>query len=139
MVVQQVSEIVTVGLNEQQCQKILKEEFKKHGVKKFWHPSKFRIGEDTLKNFGEPADQSLQIKDQDIFSIDVGPVIGDHEADFGQSYIFNPHLKADENLVRLNDDVILVWNETAKQWRHNSLTGKDLYHFADGFAKDLGY
>ncbi len=139
MVVQQVSEMVTVGLNEQQCQKILKEEFKKCGVKKFWHPSKFRIGEDTVKNFGESADQSLQIKEGDIFSIDVGPVIGDHEADFGQSFIFNPYLKADDELVSLNNAAMLIWNETAKQWRQNKLSGVSLYQFAVEFAKKLGY
>lgn len=59
---QMVEEIIAQvqpGMTEIEGQALIKEVFGKHGVQKNWHPSKFRIGPDTMKSFRELPDSSL--------------------------------------------------------------------------------
>lgn len=130
------------GDNEESIQKVIKNKFAFHGVEKFWHPSKFRIASDTLKTFKDLPDQNIKIKSGDLCFIDVGPIINDHEADFGRTFIFEPE-KLDPHDLNIKNKLIQanhkVFEQTSQVWKNKKLTGIELYHFAEQQAKELGY
>lgn len=130
---------VQTGFSEKDGQMLILEEFKKVGVKKFWHPSKFRIGPDTIKSFREFPDESIRMQSEDIFFLDVGPIIEDHEADYGKTFVFPRKGEVDKNLNSLADASFQVWQETAKQWQQVGLTGTSLFEFADKAAQSRGF
>lgn len=139
-VVDQIAANSTVGMNEAHGQALIKAEFQKIGITKFWHPSKFRIASETTKSFRELPNQETKLSNGDIFYIDVGPIIQEHEADYGKTFIFQEALQPVDHKIRsLSKDSIHVWNETAKAWKNDNLSGKKLYHYADACAKSLGY
>lgn len=56
------------------------------GARKHWHRRVVRSGPNTRLPFQAlPPDR--EIEDDDIVSIDLGPVFGEYEADFGRSYV----------------------------------------------------
>jgi len=133
------------GMREIDGQLLIKDEFRKAGVAKFWHPAKFRIGKDTLKSFRELPDPTLQISAGEIFFIDVGPIIDEHEADYGKTFVFedqdktSTQLSADTAVKKLAEATIEVWQETQRNWSQESLTGAALYAAAEKSAQKLGY
>lgn len=139
-IVQQIASKVVAGMTEVDGQKLIKAEFQSCGINKFWHPSKFRIGADTTKNFRDTSDGQSTLAAGDLFFIDVGPIIDLHEADFGKTFICDVELQPNDlQLTKLVQDSIHVWKETAAQWKQNNLTGKALYKYADDCAASLGY
>ena len=141
-VVEEIISSLQVGLAEEDVQKIIKIQFANHKITKFWHPSKFRIASDTLKSFKDLPDQNIKIKSGDICFIDVGPIIHDHEADFGRTFIFEPEklnaqdLNTKNKLIQANHK---VYELTVQAWKKDKLTGLALYQFAQKHASDLGY
>lgn len=128
---------VQSGMTEDDGQQLIKDEFKKENILKFWHPSKFRIASDTTKSFRELPDKNIRLQEGDIFFLDVGPVINDHEADYGETFIFKK--TADDTLSNLAEGSKRVWIETANFWKSNHVSGEALYAHAGTYAKSLGY
>lgn len=133
--VEKIASLVSPGISEKEGQILIKEEFKKVGVTKFWHPSKFRMGQDTLKNFRELPDESIRLQAGDLFFLDVGPIIEDHEADYGKTFA----LEQNEPSKTLTADVLHVWQKTASQWKENKFSGAKLFSYANQIAKSLGH
>ena len=138
-ITERIASLISPGLSESEGQQLIKEEFKKEGIKKFWHPSKFRIGPETVKNFREPSDESVRLSTTDIFFLDVGPIIEDHEADYGKTYVLITGDQKDMPLSLLAEAPVRIWKETADQWRLRGLSGVNLYKFAEDTASSLGY
>jgi len=135
-VVARIANQACVGMNEADGQSLIKTEFQKEGITKFWHPSKFRVNSETLKTFRELPDQNIRLAEGDLFFIDVGPIYEDHEADFGQTFILQPNQDNPyQDLAQVAQD---VWQKTARQWSENSLTGEQLYTFAANEAQMRG-
>lgn len=126
---------VEPGMTALDGHSLIKEVFKKFGISKFWHPSKFRISTDTTKSFREPDDSSIFIKSGDICFVDLGPIYQGHEADFGRSFVVGREDK-NEKLVQASH---LVFQKTADHWRSSSCRGVDLLTFANKEASKLGY
>ena len=87
-------------------------------------------------------DQDLKIKSGDICFIDVGPIINDHEADFGRTFVFeseklNPQDLAVKN--KLIEASHKVFQFTVQAWKKDKLSGFALYQLAQKYALDLGY
>ncbi len=138
--VEKIASLVVPGISEPEGQNLISDEFKKVGVTKFWHPSKFRIGSDTMKSFRDLPDKEIRLQSGDIFFLDVGPIIQDHEADYGKTFVMNT-LKDRDHLryEKLIEATMRVWQDTADQWLKSRLTGRDLFDFADKVARSLGY
>lgn len=123
-----------VGMNFKDMEGLLNEIFKLLKIEKKWHMSKIRIGSDTLKTFKEKSDESIILKENDIYFVDIGPVIDGHEADYGMTFTKgnNPYYakiqKASRDLFELGK---LKWKE--------GLTGKELYEFLNQKASKLGF
>lgn len=138
-IVESIASLVSEGMTEPDGQQLIKDEFNKNGITKFWHPSKFRIGSDTTKSFRELPDKSISLTKGEMFFIDVGPIIDDHEADYGKTFIYNNFEKTNQPLENLAAASETVWKETANKWRNEFLTGEALYKFAKHCAEDYTY
>ncbi len=56
------------------------------GTRKHWHQRLPRVGQNTIHPiYDKVADVALQ--EDDIVYVDLGPVFGDMEADFGRTYV----------------------------------------------------
>lgn len=126
-----------VGMNEDDGQALITDEFRKAGVTKFWHPSKFRIGADTLKNFRDLPDKNIRLSAGDIFFIDVGPIVDEHEADFGETFTLEKSNEAETLQLLIASKEI--WLETAALWRTKGLNGIELYEKAAEISKSRGF
>lgn len=123
------------GMDEEEGLSILAELFKRNGVEKQWHPSKLRIGKNTLKSFREKSEPGVKLQKEDIYFVDIGPVVNGHEADFGQTFTLgqNPeHSKIQRASKK-------VWDELAVHWKVDKLSGKELYEKAKELAAGEGY
>lgn len=136
----QVAAQLIVGMNEADVQHLIKEEFKSCGVHKFWHPSKFRIGSDTTKSFRELPDQEQRLSESEIFFIDIGPIIENHEADLGETFVFG---RTENEVSHQNKKLAAaaqeLWHEVAQVWREKKLSGIELYRKAQILADRKGY
>lgn len=125
---------ISAGLNEQDIKKIIEAEFRNIGVNKFWHPTKIRIGSDTTKNFRELSNPQLKTKINEICFLDLGPIIDDHEADFGRTFLVGSD--KENELIRASQQ---VFQETSEIWRSKGVTGTELFSFASTAAAERGY
>lgn len=136
-VTHRIAALTSLGMNEADGQALVKDEFKKVGISKFWHPTKFRIGADTTKSFRELPDATITMADSDIFFIDVGPIFEDHEADYGCTFHFSPSnsansLSAHQHIIESCEQ---IWKAVADKWKSERLSGKELYDFATTYAE----
>ena len=138
------------GMREQDGQDLVKKIFAKHNIYKFWHPTKFRMAADTLKSFREPPDPDLRLRSGDLCFLDLGPIIQDHEADFGRTFIFTQNAKnsqgslnshgssnspAAHSIINAAED---IFRATAKAWKREGLSGQALFAFAEQAARSCG-
>lgn len=130
--VKRVGKLIKPGMTEKMAHQILLEELQRLGVEKFWHPSKFRLNINTVRNFSEPSDETV-LGEDDIFFIDIGPVFYNHEGDYGETFVVgqNPRLH------HLKDATRKVYDAVAKVFKEKKLTGVALYQVADAEAKKL--
>lgn len=130
-----VAQHVNVGMDLEDIEGLVNETFKLLKIDKKWHMSKIRIGSDTMKTFKDKSDPTICLKENDIFFLDIGPVINNHEADFGMTFTKgnNPDFakiqKASRDLFNLSRDY----------WKESSPSGEELYRFLEGEASKLGY
>lgn len=126
---------VNVGMNLENMEGLLDETFKLLQIDKKWHMSKIRIGSDTVKSFKEKSKPDITLKKNDIFFIDIGPVINNHEADFGMTFTKgnNPEFA---KLQKASRD---LFNQAKEYWRETGATGEALYKFLKVETEKLGY
>ncbi|AZZ37508.1 hypothetical protein CIK05_12125 [Bdellovibrio sp. qaytius] len=139
-VADQIMARVEIGMTEKDGQALVKDVFKEHGVLKFWHPTKFRIASDTIKTFRDLPDENLKCQDQDLLFIDIGPIIENHEADFGRTVVINknnqPLNKDDVHLAKASE---IIFHETEAHWKKTGATGIELFEYAKHKTSELGY
>jgi hypothetical protein len=139
-ITQNITSRVGPGISENEGQQLIKDEFKKEGITRFWHPSKFRIGPETVKSFRDLPDESIRLGKGDIFFLDVGPIIEDHEADYGNTFVLPSDGETEHaRLTSLAETAYRVWRATAEKWRETGLSGVGLFEFADSSAKSFGF
>jgi hypothetical protein len=127
------------GISEAEGQQLIREEFLKEGISKFWHPSKFRVGPETVKSFRELPNEAVRLEKGDIFFIDVGPIIEGHEADYGETFMHSDNNQRTSRLKLLAESSFQIWKDAAKQWKAVRLSGVGLFEFADQASKAFGF
>ncbi len=130
-----ISRMIEPGIDEPEGIELINKELKAAGSQKFWHPTKFRIGKNTLKSFGQRSDLSIKLQKNDIFFIDIGPVFFDHEADLGRTYQVGPSNDFSE-IIKASEE---IFQETKKIWIDEKLSGKELYQYAKSITLKKGY
>lgn len=132
-VVFEFSKTLKAGMSEKEARANLEKAMDDSGLEKRWHPTKFRMGPNTTKNF---RDDSLEytLTGDDIFFADIGPVYYNHEGDYGETFVIgeNPKLK------HLAESAKAIFHTTQKAWKEEKLTGEKLYLFASEEAKKRG-
>lgn len=132
-VVNKVAERAFVGMTEADGIKIIEEEFLKIDKIKFWHPHKFRIGKNTLCSFKDQSDDNVKLEMNDHFFIDVGPILFDHEGDFGDTFILGKNPLAS----KLKENTHQLFSAATKKFLEENLSGQKLYSFLEIEAKNL--
>lgn len=126
---------VDAGITEAEGHALLDELFAAQGVEKKWHPHKFRIGSDTTKVFRDKSDKSLSLQKNDIYFVDIGPVVNGHEADFAQTFTTGQN----PEFAKIQKTSKLIFDECQQYWQENDPSGVALYEYADSRAKHYGY
>jgi Xaa-Pro aminopeptidase len=106
-----------------------------HGVAKHWHRRVIRSGPHTRMLFRElPPDRAIE--EDDVVSLDLGPVFGELEADFGRTYV----LGDDPEKRRLVRDLAVVFAECRELYAATpAITGRDLFAHVRRAAKERGW
>lgn len=118
-------------LNSEVCDLALK----KFGIEKHWHKKIVRSGKNTLAIYPDNPPNRIIEKD-DILFIDLGPIVEDHEADIGRTYV----LGNDAQKLKLKRDVEGAWYEI-KEWyqKQTTLKASELFQYVVEKAKDYGW
>lgn len=122
------------GMTEADAHSLYKEICTRHPVEKQWHPPKFRFGPNTICNFRDDS-VSHVLGDEDIFFIDIGPVIEGHEADYGETFSLGNSFEFKNIALRSKT----VFSEVQDYFRKNKVTGQMLYEFASKRADHYGF
>jgi methionine aminopeptidase len=106
---------------------------KEFRIAKHWHKRIVRSGCNTLSTFSENPPDRI-VGDDDIVIVDLGPVFGEWEADYGVTIVIDPDK---ERIVRATQS---IYAATRSYYEANqSATGADIYAFVGDQARDLGF
>ncbi len=131
----QIAQEISPGMTETDGAEITKRVLKENGFGKNWHPPKIRFGANTLKTFSDVSDSSIVLQKDDMFFLDLGPIIANHECDYGQTFV----LGTNPQHVKLRDASKSLFDLVKMKWKNEGLSGNKLYHFAHQEAKNMGY
>ena len=125
------------GMNEKDGRDAYASILKDFGAEKNWHPPKIRFGPNSIKSFRELSDEDYRLKENDIFFLDVGPIINGYESDVGQTFLLGDD--APSNYSKIISDGEEIFKLTKAQFLERGLSGPELYEFADNEAKKRGW
>ena len=133
--VQRIAAQVRPGMTAEQAKVDALETLRGMGMDRIWHPVIIRFGEDTLKRFNERGDPQRVLGERDIFFIDIGPVWRGHEGDAGGTFTVG----GDAQMQACADAAHTLWQDVARHWRTNQVSGQALYAYAEQRAASLGW
>lgn len=123
------------GIIEDQAHELFKHELSRYGVSKLWHPTKIRFGKNTLKSFKEKSEPNTALGEDDIFFIDIGPVFGNYEGDYGRTFVLGEN-KEKHKIANAVEEIFLL---VQKKWKEAGSTGEELYLYASEVTASMGY
>lgn len=105
------------------------------GVRRHWHKRVVRCGPNTLLTYhAEPPDRQLQ--GDDVVYLDLGPLFGAWEADFGRTYV----LGSDPRKHQLVRDITAAFRKGKQLYLDTpELTAGALYDYVSGLALEAGW
>jgi Xaa-Pro aminopeptidase len=104
-------------------------------LRRHWHKRLARCGPNTLLGYYEEA-PDRRIAEDDVVYLDLGPVFGAWEADFGRTYA----LGSDPKKHQLVRDIAAAFHRGKDLYRVTpQLTAGRLYDFVAGLAAPLGW
>ena len=106
-----------------------------HQVEKMWHPPQLRLGKSTRLGFGLPAVDDAPLAQDDIFFVDIGPIVAGYEGDCGETFALGDNTE----MQRCAADAKRVHGEGLALWRRTRCTGEALYTWAGARARELGW
>jgi len=120
------------GCREEDGHRMLKEHLERAGAENFWHPQKLRFGRNTTKSFREISDPDVTLREDDIFFVDIGPVFGGFEGDYGRTFVVG---SPPAPMREAGGVAEAVFRATAEAWLRDGLDGVRLYEFAANYVK----
>jgi Xaa-Pro dipeptidase len=105
------------------------------GVDRHWHRRIVRSGENTLTTFRDnPPDRIIQA--DDVVYLDLGPVFGEWESDYGRTYV----LGKDRRKQQLVHDIMQAFRKGQLLYeQHADLTAGKLFDYVAELAKQGGW
>jgi hypothetical protein len=101
------------------------------GMGQAWHPMMVRFGANTLRVFSDRGGEDLALAENDIFFIDIGPVLLGHEADVGASFAVGHDPEMHACAAAARD----LWHRVAAIWNQGAVRGTALYARAEQEAR----
>lgn len=126
---------VHVGMLEEEANQIAIATLQAMGTRQGWHKPYVRFGANTTKSFGAPSDPGVQLQENDIYFIDIGPVWDNYEGDAGNTFVTGN----DPDMKRCSEDVKQIFEIVAQRWRTEQCSGEVLYQFAEQTAQEKGW
>ncbi len=123
------------GMCEREAIALGNEVLRDHGLTQAWHPLLIRFGADTLKVFSEPTDGSTVLGEDDIFFIDMGPVLDGHEGDAGATFVTG----SDPEMAACAEAASTLFERVRTIWQHGEVGGIALYEAAAREAEAMGW
>lgn len=133
--IQKIAQEIRPGMNEKQGTEIVQSLLTQNGFGKNWHPHKVRFGPNTLKSFADISDHSVVLQENDIFFLDLGPILENHECDYGETFVIGTN----PDYLKLRDTSKVLFHRVKQKWLSEKLTGNELYKFAVEETKKEGY
>ncbi|MES3038521.1 MAG: M24 family metallopeptidase [Bdellovibrionota bacterium] len=130
VLLQESAALLKPGMNEETARKTVQACLKKGGVSKNWHAPKIRFGTESTKGFSDSPDQTVLLKEDDIFFLDYGPVLNGFEADVGDTFV----LGNNPQFLFLQKQVREIFHEVKAYWEKTEADGPTLYKFATEVA-----
>jgi Xaa-Pro aminopeptidase len=133
-IVQDFSLIIKPGMSEKDAFEKLESYLNESGLEKRWHPTKLRFGKNTTKSFRDLSEDVI-LNEEDVFFFDIGPVYGEHEGDYGETFVVG-NSRENQKLASASKE---IFNVTKDLWKKENLTGEALYQKAEELALKMGY
>ena len=130
----ELADLLRPGMTEDDAHKLYKDLCLKYSIEKQWHPPKLRLGPNTVCNFKDPSVPYV-LQEEDIFFIDIGPIIDGHEADYGETFTIG----SNSEYKRICEAQRKIFNEVTEYWKQNGIQGPELYEFAKKRAEADGF
>jgi Xaa-Pro aminopeptidase len=123
------------GMVEEDAVEMAKEILAGHGMVQGWHDVYVRFGTNTTKTFGAPSDPGIVLGSDDLFLIDIGPVLDKWEGDGGDTFATG----GNPDYAKCAQDARTLFHLVRKKWAKEGATGKVLYDFAAAEAQKMGW
>jgi len=105
------------------------------GVIKHWHKRIVRAGANTVCVFSDNP-PILEVAEDDIVFLDLGPVFDAWEADVGRTYVVGDNPEK----IRLCQDLSRIFDALERHFQETpDITGAELYAAAQAMAADAGW
>ncbi len=124
--VQRIGSKITVGMTGRDAIELANHELRTMGMDRHWHSPLIRFGEETLKGFRQPVDETRQLEDDDIYFVDLGVIWDGLEGDAGDTFTVGE----DKQKAACAQAARQVWHSVAEHWRETRATGTALHDFA---------
>jgi Xaa-Pro aminopeptidase len=123
------------GMVEEDAVEMAKDILAGHGMVQGWHDVFVRFGSNTTKTFGAPSDPGIVLGKDDIFLIDIGPVLEKWEGDGGDTFLTGSNPAYAQCAI----DARTLFHKVRKKWEKEKATGKLLYDYATVEAEKMGW
>lgn len=133
--VRAIRQMLQPGMTEKQAIQKANAYFAQQGVRKFWHQTHIRFGRSTVLGFDDDYLDSVTLKENDIFYIDIGPVWNGIEGDCGDTFVMGHRPECE----KIAADVKVLFHDVQDHWRRTKVTGVQLYAFAEQQTTKMGY
>ena len=130
-----IAALIRPGMTEEDGVAIARSTLKDMGLLRGWHGIVVRFGRNTVREYGSPSDKGVVLLDNDIFFVDIGPMLDNVEGDCGETFVVG----TDEEMHRARRDVVSLWHRVHAIWQSDGLTGRELYRFAEAQAASMGW
>lgn len=134
-IINEVAAEVRPGMAEEEALELTKNKLRAAEMLRGWHGVHVRFGPNTLKNFGQPSEPGVVLRDNDIFFIDIGPVWQKWEGDGGDTFVVGD----DPEMLAAQRDVRALFARVRAKWLSERLTGAALYEFAAAEARAMDW
>jgi len=134
-VINDIAASIHPGMIEEDAVAMAKDQLRAAEMLRGWHGLHVRFGTNTLKNFGQPSEPGVALRDNDIFFIDIGPVWQKWEGDGGDTFVVGN----DPEMLGAQRDVRDLFSRARAKWLAHGLSGMALYDFAAAEAQAMGW
>jgi methionine aminopeptidase len=133
--VRRIADAVRPGMSEGRAHHIAETILQTMGMERLWHRSVIRFGAGTLETFHGAFQPDYVLQADDIFYVDLGVVWDGHEGDAGDTFVVG----GDPEMAACSQAARTLWNDVARRWRDDGLSGEALYRYAKAQAEAGGW